>query len=200
MWLINKKKYKDLDDRQLIVDYRNSGDKKAIGVLFERYSHLVFGVCMKYLKNEDDCKDATISIFEKVIEDLKRFDVEKFSYWIHTVARNYCLMQLRNRKAMLYVDDENGPGTDILVESSQLMHQSDEQKTETQLQLLEEAMLQLNDAQQICVDLFYLKKYCYQDVAQITGFSLNEVKSHIQNGKRNLKIYMMKKNHERSIE
>jgi len=200
MWLIGRKNYKELSDAQLILDYRKNADKRAVGALFERYSHLVFGVCMKYLKNEDDSKDATLNIFEKLMEDLKRFEVEKFSYWIHTVARNYCLMQLRSRKAMLYVDDETGPGMNAIMESSEWAHPASENKHEEQLQLLEQALETLNEEQRICIDLFYLKKYCYQDVAEISGFSLNEVKSYIQNGKRNLKIYMMKKNHELSPE
>jgi len=200
MWLINKKNYKDQDDGQLILDYRKKGDKKAIGALFERYSHLVFGVCMKYLKNEDDSKDATLNIFEKLMDDLKRFEVEKFSYWIHSVARNYCLMQLRSRKAMLYVDDEEGNGMEAIMDSQTELHPLSERKLEEQLQLLEQGIETLNEEQRICIDLFYLKKYCYQDVAEISGFSLNEVKSYIQNGKRNLKIYMMKNSHELSPE
>jgi RNA polymerase sigma factor (sigma-70 family) len=182
----------------LILSFRTKGDKKALGVLFDRYSHLVFGVCMKYLKNEDDAKDATMAVYEKLMEDLKRFDVQKFSNWIHSVARNYCLMQLRSRKAMLHVDDELSSGWDVIVESHQPSHLSIEKDKEAELQLMEEAIRHLNEEQRICIDLFYLKNYCYQDVAEISGFTLPEVKSYIQNGKRNLKIYMIKMNHERS--
>jgi RNA polymerase sigma factor (sigma-70 family) len=196
LWLTGKKKYEDQDDQQLINSFRQKGDKKALGILFERYSHLVFGVCMKYLKNEDDCKDATLNIFEKLMEDLKRFEVVKFNFWIHSVARNYCLMQLRSRKAMTYVDDENGPGLDAFMETHQSDHLSAVDNQEQQLQLMEEGIKHLNEEQRICIELFYLKKYCYQDVAEIAGFSLNEVKSFIQNGKRNLKIYMLKNSHE----
>ncbi len=198
MWLIGKKKYSELDDQELILAYCKKGDRKAVGVLFERYSHLVYGVCMKYLKNQDDSKDATLNIFEKLMEDLKRFEVNKFSYWIHSVARNYCLMQLRSRKAMYYVDDENGPGIDSFMETHQPSHLNEKEDSEAQLQLMEEAIEHLNEEQRICIDLFYLKKYCYQDVAEISGFTMLEVKSYIQNGKRNIKNYMLKKNHELS--
>ncbi|MFM7078550.1 MAG: RNA polymerase sigma factor [Bacteroidota bacterium] len=197
MWLINRKKLSELDDRQLVLDYRKSNSRKVFGVLFDRYAHLVFGVCMKYLKNQEESKDATLSIFEKAMEDLKRFDVEKFSYWIHTVARNYCLMQLRSRKAMIYIDDDEGPGEKILGDGNQ---EHEPEETEQMLTLLEEAIGTLNEEQRSCIDLFYLKKYCYQDVSKITGLTMNEVKSHIQNGKRNLKIYILKKRHEQSFE
>lgn len=197
MWLINRKKIEKTEDRDLILEFRRSGDQKKIGVLFERYSHLVFGVCMKYLKNTDDSKDATLNIFEKAMADLKKYDVEKFSFWIHTVARNYCLMQLRNRRAMIYIDDEQGPGEKVLNQQNEA---GNADVLEKRIQLLEEAIGNLNQEQRTCIDLFYLKKYCYQDVSNITGYSLNEVKSHIQNGKRNLKIYITNNSHEQSFE
>ncbi|MFZ9942321.1 MAG: RNA polymerase sigma factor [Bacteroidia bacterium] len=197
MWLINKKRNEKAEDRDLVLDYKKTGDRKTLGILFDRYSHLVFGVCMKYLKNQDDSKDATLNIFEKAMTDLKKYDVEKFSYWIHTVARNYCLMQLRSRRAMVYIDDHEGPGEKVLNQSPESQPTED---LENRIQLLEEAIEKLNPEQKICIDLFYLKKYCYQDVSKITGYSLKEVKSHIQNGKRNLKIYITKNSHEQSFE
>ena len=198
MWLIGKRNHKELDDKQLILLFRSKSDQKALAALFERYSHLVFGVCMKYLKNEDDSKDATLNIFEKLQEDLKRFDIEQFSSWIHRVARNYCLMQLRSRKSMISIDDEEGPGADYWIHNGREHAKNETLEREENLQLLEEAITQLNVEQKICIELFYLKKYCYQDVAEIAGLTMNEVKSHIQNGKRNLKIYMMKRSHELS--
>jgi len=196
MWLINRKNYHGLEDQELIAAYRKKDDRKALGVLFDRYSHLVFGVCMKYLKNEEDARDATMSVYEKLMEDLKRFEVQKFSNWIHSVARNYCLMQLRSRKAMYHVDEEEGLGWDGITESHQPSHLNFESDKEKELQLMEEGIKNLSEEQRICIELFYLKNYCYQDVAEISGFSMHEVKSYIQNGKRNLKIYMIKKNHE----
>lgn len=185
-----------MSDSDLIAAYRNHGDSKALGVLFERYAHLVYGVCMKYLRNGDDSKDATINIFEKLMQDLKRFEVHKFSYWIHSVARNYCLMQLRSRKDMIRVDAAEGRGWDVIAEPH--LHDSGYENNahESELGLLEEAIGQLSEDQRICIEMFYLKKFCYQDVAEIGGYTLNEVKSHIQNGKRNLKIYITRRNHE----
>jgi len=194
MWLVNRNKQIDQDEQALIKAYRENGDKKAIGILFERYSHLVFGVCMKYLKNQDDSKDATLNIFEKLMEDLKRFEVLRFSYWIHSVARNYCLMQLRSRKAMYSIDEEIG--TDSLLQETSGDETGEKLKTESRLMILEDAVKSLNTEQRICIELFYLKDYCYQDVAEISGFSLAQVKSYIQNGKRNMKIYILNRNHE----
>jgi RNA polymerase sigma factor (sigma-70 family) len=196
LWLSGKKNHKELDDKELISLYRQKGDGKAMGSLFERYSHLVFGVCMKYFRDEDASKDATLQIFEKTMQDLKRFDIDKFSAWIHRVARNHCLMQLRSQKIMIPVDEEYGISPDRKMGPGFSVSPEETDDTEAQLTLLEEAIRALSEDQRICIELFYLKRYCYQDVSEIAGFTLNEVKSHIQNGKRNLKMYMMKKNHE----
>jgi len=194
MWLTGRKNYNELDDLKLIELYQVKSDRKAVGALFERYSHLVFGVCMKYLKNRDDSQDATISIFEKAMTDLKRFEIQKFNFWIHRVARNYCLMQLRSKKMVIHLDDEFPDGSKRLELADQVDHRPD--KLEEKLSLLEEGISLLNEEQRICIELFYLKKYCYQDVSEISGFTMNEVKSYIQNGKRNLKNYMLKQQHE----
>lgn len=194
MWLIRSKDKSTLTDAALIELYRSKNDTNAIGILFNRYSHLVFGVCMKYLKDDDDCKDATLQIFEKLYDDLKKYSVEKFSFWLHSVARNYCLMQLRNKQAALKKEEDFKYHTE-----------QDAQETEPQLSIinnadisskLNDALAALNTEQRICVELFYLKKKCYQEIAELTNFDMKQVKSYIQNGKRNLKIYLEKHIHE----
>jgi RNA polymerase sigma factor (sigma-70 family) len=196
MWLKSNKNIINDTDEVLLKAFRKNGDRKVLGVLFNRYSHLVFGVCLKYLKNEEDAKDATLQIFEKLIVDLRRFEVKKFSYWVHSVAKNYCLMQLRNRKAMHYIDDENSPGIDAFVETETPDHLNEQPNKEMELKLLEKAISMLNIDQKICIEMFYLKRMCYQEVSELSGFNLKQVKSHIQNGKRNIKLYMEKIRHE----
>lgn len=194
MWLIRSKDKSALTDAALIELYRSKNDTNAIGILFNRYSHLVYGVCMKYLKDDDDCKDATLQIFEKLYDDLKKYSVDKFSFWLHSVARNYCLMQLRNKQAALRKEEDFKYHTE-----------QDAQETEPQLSIinnadisskLNDALAALNTEQRICVELFYLKKKCYQEIAELTNFDMKQVKSYIQNGKRNLKIYLEKHIHE----
>jgi RNA polymerase sigma factor (sigma-70 family) len=196
LWLSGKKHYKELQDTELIALYRKKGDRKAMGALFERYAHLVYSVCLKYFRDDDASRDATLQVFEKTMKDLQRFEVEKFSAWIHRVARNHCLMELRGRRIMIPVDEEDGISPDRTAGEGFSTDPEVKDETEARLALLEEAVRSLNEEQRICIELFYIKKHSYQDVSEIAGFSLNEVKSHIQNGKRNLKQYMLKKNHE----
>ena len=180
-----KKNNGNVSDEELIQLYKNDHDKARVGILFERYSHLVFGVCLKYLKNKDEARDSVINIFEKLMEDLKSHQVENFKGWLHTVTRNYCLMQLRK---------VNRPGTESDIDELtwKLKEEQNEEVVvkEVQLQQMEKAITQLTDEQKKCIDLFYLQEKCYQEVANITGYTLKQVKSYIQNGKRNLKLLL----------
>lgn len=180
-----------LSDAELILNYRQSGNLALVGDLFKRHTAFTYGVCMKYLKNEDDCNDAVMQIFEKLITDLRKHEVENFRPWLHMVARNYCLMQLRSRKTSTgntVSIDENFTGN---MELSSNMHPEDDK--EIMLEHVDEALKTLNEKQRICIDLFYLQQLSYEEVAAKTGFSMNEVKSFIQNGKRNLKIAITKR-------
>jgi len=184
----------DLTDAELVARYRQSADKQVLGILFKRYTHLVFGVSMKYLKDEDDSKDAVMQIFEKLITDLKKYPVENFKSWLHTVTKNYCLMQLRSRKGKQFQPWPENDNNLEIVESSGALHPDSEDK-EQRLSLMEKGIQALNEEQRKCVELFYLKELSYQEVADQTGYSMLQVKSFIQNGKRNLRIFM-ENNHE----
>ncbi len=195
MWLIRNKDKSTLGDDELILTYRNKDDKEAVGVLFNRYSHLVFGVCMKYLKDPEDARDAVSQIFEKLHIDLKKHDVKKFSFWIHRVAQNFCLMQLRSKQAAQNKAERFTKDEMVLMENNDDIHHTAAYQKEAELTLLEEAIKSLNEEQRVCVELFYLKEKCYNDISDLTGYDFKQVKSFIQNGKRNLKIYMENKNH-----
>jgi RNA polymerase sigma-70 factor (ECF subfamily) len=150
--------------------------------LYERYAHLVLGVCFKYLKDGEAAKDATQQIFIKLLEDLKRFEILHFKPWLLQVTRNHCLMLLR----------QNIPVANNTISLPENMEFEDEGhpflERELLLNELELAVAGLNEDQKTCITLFYLQKMTYSSIAQQTGFSMMEVKSHIQNGRRNLKI------------
>jgi RNA polymerase sigma factor (sigma-70 family) len=168
--------------------FKQSGNMDCIEVLFNRYCELVFGVALKYLQNKDESKDAVVDIFEKVPSDLMKYDIKNFSHWIYIVTKNHCFHLLKKRKHTL-------PPEHLDYHPSGAWNDSDEETIDLGMLLgshLEESLLTLNEPQQSCVRLFYLEEKSYDEIQQITGFNYNQVKSHIQNGKRNLKIYLSK--------
>ena len=169
------------DDEVQLNIYRKTGDVAVLGKLFEQYVPLIYGVCLKYLKDEEDAKDAVMGIFEELIIKVKQHEIKQFRSWVYVLSRNYCLMKLRADKR---VDEIS---LDDVMEFTPFLHPDDGNREEA-MKALERCMEKLNPVQKQSIDLFYLKEKCYKEVAEITGFTLNDVKSYIQNGKRNLKI------------
>jgi len=184
-----------LSDEQLVRAYVSEGNTAHFGVLFERYTHLVFGLCMKYLKNTQDAEDAVMGIFEKLMSDLHKHEVRDFKSWLYRVSRNHCLMILRKNK----VGDK--AETHIMYETRQEFmeklfeehHSNEHTAVEGNLISLHDALNTLREEQKICIELMYFDKRSYQEIADITGYELKKVKSYIQNGKRNLKNMMVPK-------
>ena len=181
-------KLNNLSDLELVAHYKQTNDNSSVGVLFQRHTHLIFGVCMKYLKDEDDAQDASMQIFEKLLTDLRKHEIQQFKGWLHMVCKNYCLMQLRSDTTKLKHNKEIHKDLAGLMEYDQHSHLINENKKELQLTYMEECMKGLNEEQRLCIELFFLQEKSYQEVTELTSYNMNNVKSYIQNGKRNLKI------------
>jgi RNA polymerase sigma-70 factor (ECF subfamily) len=172
-------------DAELVSLYRQQGNVAVLGTLYQRYMDLIYGVCLKYLKETEASKDAVINIYEELVEKLKKHEVENFKSWLYTLARNHCLMLLRKEKGKKTIEI-----TDGFMQSEQLLHPEDVQLKEEQLQIMEECLQQLSPEQKQCVELFYLQGKCYNEISEQTGFAWNKVRSYIQNARRNLKLCM----------
>ena len=185
-------------DNELLEEYGSAEDLSVLGILFERYFHLVYGVSLKYLKNREESKDAVMNVFEKLVTDLKQHEIRNFKSWLHVATKNYCLMKLRSPK---HAQENNSVeiNSEQSVEFEVSAHHEDKAVNlilEKDLELLDQCIEQLNEAQRISVRLFFIENKCYQEIAETTGYKMGKVKSYIQNGKRNLKI-CIEKNRER---
>lgn len=183
-------RYDHITDAELLERFAADKDQQWIGILLERYTLLLLGVCMKYLKDENEARDAVQQIFLKVLTEVSKYKIDFFKSWLYMVAKNYCLMRLRHTPGKYYKEvNEHLP--DAPSEDRQ-----DIITSERTYDHLEEALKELNEEQRQCVILFYLQKLSYQQVSDKTGYTLMQVKSHIQNGKRNLKLLIQKKQKE----
>jgi RNA polymerase sigma factor (sigma-70 family) len=181
-------KYDHITDAELLQNFYSDHDNKWLGILLPRYTLLLLGVCMKYLKNEEDAKDAVQQIFLKVISELSKYKVEYFKSWIYMIAKNHCLMKIRGNKHYPVELDEKVLPVKEFMDTDEMNHIEKDRLLTT----MQESIKQLSTEQQQCVTLFYLEKKSYGEVAEITGYTMLQVKSHLQNGKRNLKILMKK--------
>ncbi|WP_316822122.1 sigma-70 family RNA polymerase sigma factor [Pedobacter gandavensis] len=183
----NTTRIQEQDDAALIARYKISGDLEPLGLLYNKYMHLVFGVCLNYLKDEEQSKDAVMQIFEELVVKLKVHDVQNFKSWLHVLSRNHCLMAIRKNSKHTTVSIE-----DNFVENREFVHLDIDKTKEEKLTVMERCMEKLPEEQRISVQLFYLEEKCYKEVADLTGYEMLKVKSYIQNGKRNLKICIEK--------
>lgn len=181
-------RYPHITDEQLLNNFYKNRDNHWLGVLLERYTLLLYGVAMKYLKNEEEAKDTVQQVFLKAITELNKYHVQYFKSWLYMVTKNHCLMMLRQK-----------PGFHKDIVEEQIADESDPAskyhhlEKDRHLQLMSDSLDELNHEQKQCVTLFYLQKKSYQQIADESGYTVMQVKSYIQNGKRNLKMIMEKK-------
>ena len=178
-------------DQDLLHEYRRTGDLTVLGTLYDRYMDLVYGVCLKYLKDPENAKDSTLSIFEELVVKLQKHEVTHFKGWLYQLAKNHCLMQLRSGKkfSKAAVDVE-------LVQKEENGHLEYGHEKEEEFRDLDHCLGQLNQEQRKAVELFYLQGKSYKEIEVLSGWDGNTVRSYIQNGRRNLKICMEKQKKE----
>lgn len=178
---------KKLSDEELIQRYKKSGKPFLIGELYSRYSQLIASVCLKYLHQTENAEDAAMDVFEIMESDLKKYEVKNISNWLFTISKNHCLKLKRQNSKMLSNElTEDSIGS--FMENDDFDSLSDKEQLEIDLNRLEKSLSQLNNEQRTCIQLFYIDKKSYAEIVEITGYEMKKVKSHIQNGKRKLKI------------
>ena len=176
-----------LTDKELVIQYKESGELSVLGELYQRYMDLVYGVCLKYFKEPETAKDAVMQIFEDLVSKLKKHEVDNFKGWLHQVAKNHCLMQLRTPKNIKTVEFKTE-----FVQSEENVHLNGVLEKEENFKKLEYCLGTLTDEQRMVIKLFYLDGKCYNEIVETTGHEWNQVRSLIQNGRRNLKNCMEK--------
>jgi RNA polymerase sigma-70 factor, ECF subfamily len=180
-----------LSDHDLIMLFKKTDDKRVIGLLYKRYVVMSLAIARKYFNDTSKAEDVVMAIFEKLLTILHQHQIQNFRPWLHSVVKNHCLMELRSSSKVQFNPIDLQNEADV-VELDLRQHQDGELSNEQWLIKLTNALAQLNTEQNTCIKLFYLENKSYQEVAQITGFTMLQVKSHIQNGKRNLKNSLSK--------
>ena len=177
----------ELPDDELVEKYKATSDLQVLSDLYQRYMELVYGVCLKYLKDEEESKDAVINIYEELVGKLQKYPVNNFKPWLYQLAKNHCLMKLRSDKKFTKVQMDVS-----FMQNEETVHLNAVMEKEEHFNQLDFCMDQLVSEQKAVVTLFYLEGKCYNEITTITGIEWKNVRSFIQNGRRNLKICMDK--------
>jgi RNA polymerase sigma-70 factor (ECF subfamily) len=180
----------DPSDLELVQRYKISRDQAVLGTLFERYSHLALGLSLRYLHNREDAEDAVMDVYEQLTTALLKHEVGNFKNWLYSVVANHCRMVLRRRKTAPTSIEASEELLDAVLAGAPAPDKDEE--SEQELEALTTALARLGEGQRRCLELFYLQGHSYAEVARRSGYTSNEVKSHIQNGKRSLRMQLSK--------
>ena len=180
-------KHTDLTDEELMQEIVASNNPDALGKLYSRYIPLVFGLCLKYLRNEAEAEDAVMQIYEEVSKKIANFEIINFKTWLYSVSKNHCLQLLRKAQPAFFQEIN-----EQIVETDSFLHLINEEDNVENDKALQYCMTTLPEEQHSCIYRFFFEDCSYADIVEQTGFALNQVKSYIQNGKRNLKNCMIK--------
>lgn len=172
----------NLSNEELFERYKNGHDATYFHELYRRYIPMLYGLCLKYLNNENDAQDAVMDLFESLNGKISNYTITNFHSWLYTVAKNHCLLKLRKNKQTFFEDINES-----VMENSDLFTLLDEEKSEEEKSALEYCMTELGVEQRTSIEYFYYENKSYADIVSLTGYTLEKVKSYIQNGKRNLK-------------
>ncbi len=190
---IRRKNQNELSDEELLARYLAGGDLEVLGSLYKRYMTLVYGVCLKYLRNRDDARDAVIKIFEKIAGERGKHKPDNFKAWLYVVTKNFCLMELRSAASLKAKHEEWSAEQEFFMEPETILHPIDRDERETDV-ALQECIEKLVKLQRVTIELFYFGNKCYREIAEELKTDEKKVKSLLQNGKRNLKICLEGKN------
>ncbi|MEP7166063.1 MAG: sigma-70 family RNA polymerase sigma factor [Ferruginibacter sp.] len=174
-------------DADLVQSYKSTGDLKVLSELYQRYMDLVYGVCLKYLKDPENAKDSVLTIFEELVAKLQKHEVNNFKGWLYQLSKNHCLMILRSGKKFMKAQIDVS-----LMQNEETVHLNGELEKEENFKQLHYCLGQLVAEQKNVLELFYLEEKCYNEIVLVTGIEWNKVRSFIQNGRRNLKLCMDK--------
>ena len=179
---------KTYKDSELLGLYKSERSMQALGTLYLRYSELVFGVCLKYLKDETKATDGSMQVFEKISKKLLTHNVENFKSWLHVLTKNHCLEILRKKKK-----EKTDFFSNEVMQKMDLKHHDKEFELVNEIEMLNSCLEELSEHQKYCINSFYLEDKTYKDISEDLGISLGSVRSQIQNGRRNLKNCMTQK-------
>jgi RNA polymerase sigma-70 factor (ECF subfamily) len=176
-----------LSDEHLLAAYVQENDAGALGKLYERYMPMVFGVCLKILKDNGKAEDAVMAIYEELTHKAKSHEISAFRGWLYVLARNHCLMEWRKNHRR--PTDHHAPEDMVRYDAVEAAFEYELPK---QTDPLNKCLAELTEQQRNCVQWFYYEDHSYKDIADMIKEEIGKVRSYIQNGRRNLRLCLEK--------
>jgi RNA polymerase sigma-70 factor (ECF subfamily) len=176
-------RYEDLSEEELLRSFTEDGDKAGFAELFNRNSRKIYQACFAFFRDSALAEDATQETFLRAYQNNDRFHGGDYVAWLHRIARNACIDQWRRKRPEVAIDDtdESAP--------VQLSVASPDANMQIAIQHLHRELNKLPADQKRCLEL-KIEGYSYEETAARTGLTMDAVRSHLQNGRRTLRLRM----------
>jgi len=172
-----------------VIQLAQRGHRGAFERLYRLHSARVYDLCMRMLRNPDDAEDSTQEVFLHVFRKIQGFrGASAFSTWLHRVAVNTVLMQLRRSKSAKAAQVEN-----IEANDKDGMAQRELGAPDLHLEgyvdrvAIENAIKQLPPRCKLMFVLYDIQGYAHSEIAKLLGCSVGNAKSQLHKARARLR-------------
>lgn len=183
---MNSQEIGTLNDEQVWLEQARRGDKDAFGRLIEAYQGPVYNLAYRMLANSGEAEEAAQEAFIRAYTRLESYDpTHKFSTWLLSITSNYCIDQIRKRRAVLLSLDEP-------LAPHPALHSDNNKGPEAQFlarereDLVQGMLSELPAEYRQAVVLRYWYDMSYEEIADVQETSVSAVKSRLFRARRQL--------------
>jgi len=174
------------DEEQAWLEQARKGDKVAFGQLVEAYEKPVYNLAYRMLNNSGEAEEAAQEAFIRAFTRLESYNpAHKFSTWLLSITSNYCIDQLRKRRALLLSIDEPLPPHPALHSDGNKGPEAQMMNNEQQ-EMVQTLLTELPDDYRQAVVLRYWNELSYEEIAEIMETSVSAIKSRLFRARRQL--------------
>ena len=174
----------NISDNELLQMYFKTDNLDYIGILFKRYTRILIGVSLKYTSDLHHAEDVVQQVFIKFL-DAVHPQIANVGGWLYQMTKNESInfTKKQGRQQIQHLEREEYHLSDTTDDEIKALLYKEHQS-----ELLMAAISELKSDQRKAIECFYFHNLSYEQIAVQNNWSIGEVKSYIQNAKRNLKI------------
>lgn len=175
-----------LNREQAWLEQAQNGDKIAFGKLIEAFQGPVYNLAYRMLNNSGEAEEAAQEAFIRAWTKLDMYDSDrKFSTWMLSITSNYCIDQIRKRRALLLSIDEPLPPHPSLTSDREKGPEAQMASNEQQ-ELVQGLLQELPEEYRTAVILRYWQEMSYEEIAETTDSTVSAIKSRLFRARKQL--------------
>lgn len=172
------------DEAVLVKRFRGERDGAAFDALYRRNRRMVYGTCLRYLRDREAAEDACHDVFLQAYQQFDSLRGDVFSPWVRRIAINHCLNRQRHAATRRRI--EPTLVRDFDQGRADASHAAAAARDD--LRIAAELVRGLSPKQRLVFLLRHVEQLAYDGIAEVTGLPFDEVRSALQNARRNFRL------------